>query len=555
MVHPLWAAFETVARDRPQAAAVTCRGETWSFRQLLGRATEIAERVSAVDAATPIVGLVAVRSAETIANMLGVLGAGRGFLPLDPDAPAEWSARLLATGNVEWVLDPGRRGRSSLRRAEGRGRGLESSFLPGSPPAYATFSSGTTGAPKGMVVSQSAVLALREALESAVYARVDGMIGRVSLNGPLWFDTSVKQWVQVTNGRELVLPTTEERSSVKAFRRFLAENPIDLLDATPSHARWLMSDRTVAHELPRVILLGGEAVPQDLWEHLSNRKGPVCFNLYGPAECTGDASVARVSGTEVNIGHPLPGVRIRVVRIDGASDALEEADIGASGELAISGWGVIPGYLPPQESSSAFRTVAGQRWFRSGDLGYRRPDGSFGLISRLDDMRKVLGKPVHPAVLEEALRGCENVEGAAATWISNEEDALVAFVVLRSGGSVSQVLEALRLTLPQYLLPAEVIEVEVIPLTDRGKIDHARLLRESAPPRRSNAETDLTMVVRRVLRRELDPGMSFFAQGISSLDLIRLHAALIDAGVEVAVLDLFEASNLQELLSIMGTRP
>jgi amino acid adenylation domain-containing protein/FkbM family methyltransferase len=407
--------FSAQAAMTPERVAVRDGGASLRFGELDLASDAVAAQLERVGVRRG--GRVAVlceRSAATVAAVLGALKAGAAFVPIDPGDPAARIAFLLDDAQPIAVVGPAR-----LRPLVANGIAwlpLEETLrLPRvqSPPdggagpddiAYVIYTSGSTGAPKGACVSHRSVVHLAEVLQRTAYAGLPASV-RVTLNAPLSFDASIKQLVQLLFGRTLIVVPEAARRDGAALLALLAAEAVDVLDCTPSHLRLLRAAGLLSGAASaRRVLVGGEPIDAETWQALTRHPALEFVNVYGPTECTVNASFAPVLADQSpSIGRPLPNVRIELL-----DERLEPVGIGAVGELFIGGAGVALGYhARPALTAERFLPdphVAGARRYRSGDFGRQLPDGRIELLGRRDDQVKLRGYRIELGEIESALR-------------------------------------------------------------------------------------------------------------------------------------------------------
>jgi amino acid adenylation domain-containing protein/FkbM family methyltransferase/non-ribosomal peptide synthase protein (TIGR01720 family) len=417
-------AFSEVAAARPEAEAVVLGERVVTFAELHAEARRVgAALVHLGVKAGDRVGVVVDRTPETIAHLLGVMFAGAAYVPIDPSWPEERRSSVLGTAGCTFVID-------DTFVAEG------SAPLPHVPPdaaAYVLFTSGSTGVPKGVVVEHRSLRHLIEALEFAVYQPLGiHSRARVSVNGALTFDTSVKQVFQLLQGRTLVLVPEDVRLDGAALLSYAEAMGLEVLDATPSQLTWLVEAGLATHPgRVRAVLAGGEALSRTLWHAMRRPGAPTLVNLYGPTECTVDAT-AHILGADDDaplLGRPLPNMAVCV-----CDAALRPVPVGVPGELVIAGPGVARGYLGDAETTAAkflpnpLPGLPGTRVYRTGDRGRVRPDGRLEFLGRVDDQVKVRGHRVELGEVEQGLARHEAVRAACA--LLTDDQRLVAAVAV-----------------------------------------------------------------------------------------------------------------------------
>ncbi|NNC09597.1 amino acid adenylation domain-containing protein, partial [Corallococcus exiguus] len=345
-------------------------------------------------------------SVEALVGILGTLKAGGAYVPIDPSYPRDWLAHVLQDTGAPVVLTQ-QRLRDSLPPhsahtlcldSDSADFALESQDAPVTSVtpehlAYIIYTSGSTGRPKGVMIQHRSVLNLRVALAATVHA--DARPGeRVSVNAPLSFDASVKQLIQVLDGHTLCIVPDEARADVGELVNRIAQDALDVLDCSPAHLRLLVDEGLLERKaIPRRVLVGGEAVDPATWRHLAQAPRPRVFNVYGPTECTVDATACAFDASPTpTIGRPLPNVRVYVL-----DRTLRPVPVGVAGELFIGGEGVARGYLNRPELTAdrfipdAFSSTPGARLYRTGDVVRWRADGMLDYLGRADFQVKIRG--------------------------------------------------------------------------------------------------------------------------------------------------------------------
>ncbi|MDT0454473.1 amino acid adenylation domain-containing protein [Streptomyces sp. DSM 41527] len=426
-------AFDAALAAGGAAPAVVAADGTVSFAELERAASAVAAVLLAAGTAVEEpVAVAAERSWRTVAAMIGVLRAGAVYLPLDTAAPAARQTALLRSVSARRVIT----GQAGTVPPEVAGEfevlvpDLTAAPATAGPPevgprqaAYIIFTSGSTGAPRPVVVEHGSAAHLYRALEQTVYAGTGSRL-RVAVNAPLTFDASVKQLVQLAAGHTLCLIPEETRYNGGDLLAYLAEQRADVFDCTPSHLRVVLAAaQDAAATLPAVLLVGGEAVDQPLWDSLAALEGVRAFNVYGPTECTVDTTVAEIAeGAQPSIGRPLPGTDVMVLDQD-----LRPVPAGRAGELCVAGPQVARGYLGDADAT-ARRFVTTQalpggerRVYRTGDRVRFRADGTLAYLGRTDDQVKLRGYRVEPGEVQ-AILGTHPAVGQALVMAGKGED-------------------------------------------------------------------------------------------------------------------------------------
>ena len=425
-------------------------------------------------------------------GLLAVLKAGGAYVPLDPSYPVERLRDMLADSRPVVLLT-----QASLRERVGA-LGVPAVALdadaaawaerpetdlarPGLTPehlAYVIYTSGSTGRPKGVMVRHGAVVNLATALQSRIYAAHPAPL-RVGVNAPLVFDGSVKQVVQLLAGHALCVVPEAVRRDPAALVAWLRRECVDAVDVTPSLLRLALAEGLGRDGgFPRLVLVGGEAVDEEMRGRML-RVPTRFYNVYGPTECTVDATVREVgaSGPPAAIGGPLPNVTSYVL-----DPALLPVPVGVAGELYVGGAGLARGYLgrPGQTAErfvpDPFGGHAGARLYRTGDRVRWLADGTLEYLGRLDVQVKVRGFRIELGEIEARL--LEHPDVREAVVVAREdapgEKRLVAYVA--GGAPDAETLRAhLAGRLPEYMVPAAFVRLDALPLTPNGKVDRKAL--------------------------------------------------------------------------------
>ncbi|MFD3698351.1 amino acid adenylation domain-containing protein [Streptomyces sp. NPDC058646] len=602
--------FEERAAAVPEATALVAQDGRLDFAGLNARANRLA-RLLIERGAGPerYVVLALPRTTELIVGLLAVLKTGGAYVPVLTDQPAERLAHIyadarpvctLTTGELAGRIPAGAPSllvdapevRAVLEGAQDGGNVRDEERLaPASPahPAYLIYTSGSTGLPKAVVVEDRNLTALFHAHHHQFIgpevAAHGGRRFRAALVPALTFDTAIEPLLWMAAGHEMHLLSDEVRHDPAALVGYVGRERIDFLDVTPSYLPQLLTEGLLPAEghRPPVLMLGGEAVGEGLWQRLATEPGVHAYNFYGPTETTIDAVFCRMRADEApSIGRPLENLGAYV--LDGA---LRPVPAGVPGELYLAGAQLARGYLG-RPDLTAERFVAdphgapGARMYRTGDLARWRRDGALEYLGRADDQVKIRGLRIEPGEIESALTACPGI-GQAVVVVHRDsagESRLVAYTVDAKdrtdtageqgrpapGTDPATLRDLLAARLPDYMVPSAFVTVDEIPLTSTGKLDRralpAPVLRAAAVGRapRDAREQVLCELFAEVLGLpSVGIDDDFFALGGHSLLATRLISrtrSVLDA--ELPIRAVFEAptvAGLSRLLDRGRRRP
>ncbi|AVT35238.1 non-ribosomal peptide synthetase [Plantactinospora sp. BB1] len=582
--------FQHRAASTPDRPAVVYGDTTLTFGELNARANRLARHLATRGvAAETLVGVCLPPGPELPVAVLAVLKAGGGYVPLDPDGPAERVAFQLRDAGLKLVVTVAEVA-TRLRLPSAEMLRLDTDLPPADPdeptadpapvagpdnPAYAIYTSGSTGRPKGVLVSHRALAAFHDAMRAAVYGGHLDRPARVVLNAPVTFDASLQQLVLLLDGHELHLLPPSLRRDNHGLVRYLRGQGIAAVNATPTQLATLVDAGLLAPAgadgtPPALLIVAGEALPGPLAATLAAAPATAVYNCYGPTEATVNATYLRltadVSGAAPPIGRPLPGYHVYVLDERG-----RPVPPGVPGELYLGGPGLARGYLG-RPDLTAERFVPdpfgdGGRLYRTGDLGRYRADGRLDFLGRIDDQVKINGFRVEPAEVAEALRRHPDVRDAVATVRDGVAGPrLVGYYVAGTGApSLDALREFLGERLPPYMVPAVLVPIDAIPTTRGGKVDRAALpAPDSSRPELTAAyqaprfptEDVLCAVWAAALgvdRVGIDD--DFFALGGDSIRSIQMRAVAAERDVAFSVQQLFEHRTVRRLAAAIAAAP
>ncbi len=629
--------FQEQARRTPDATALVCGATNWTYAELNARANRLAHALIARGAGPETcVALALPRTAEHIAGLLAVLKTGAAYVPVDPELPAERIRFLLADTRPACVLtttaagerlpdtatalclddpatvrDLGNRPVTDPTDADRR-----SPLTPGHP-AYVSYTSGSTGQPKGVVVEHRQLTNLffdhkAELIDPETAAARRRL--RAALTAAFSFDTAWEGPLFLAAGHELHLVEDAVRLDPPALVAYITDRRIDFLDLTPTYLHQLLAAGLCTGEghRPRILMVGGEAIDTALWEKLRTLPGTTAYNYYGPTECTVDAVYCRIADQD---GQPVIGRPGRNVQAYVLDAALNPVPAGVPGELYLAGDQIARGYLG-RPALTAERFVAnpfahagsgsaggtcgdpgvpctcgapGSRMYRTGDRARWTPDGILEYLGRADGQVKVRGFRIEPGEIETALARHPGVAHAVVTVREDTpgDRRLAAYVVPAAGipgrdahtripasrradGRTSpdptQVdNETLRAwaaaRLPEYMVPGAFVLLDQLPLTSNGKLDRAALPVPEAPaarngraPRSSREKVLCALFAETLGVRQVGIDDDFFALGGHSLLAAKLISRIRPAlGAELSIRTLFEAPTVADLAEALET--
>ena len=488
--------FEAQVEQTPDTVAVVCGDAQLTYRELNCRANQLAHflRQQGVGPET-LVGVCMERSLTLIIALLGVLKAGGAYVPVDPTAPQERSAFMLAETQAPVLLTqhhllprlPASSAQMVCLDTDWETLAHASAANPDSTVgaehlAYVMYTSGSTGRPKGVSVRHRSVVRLVKDTNYASFTAADVFLQCA----PVAFDASTFEiWGCLLNGARLVI-FPAQTPSLAELGRALQRYQVTTLWLTAGFFHLMVEESLDSLHSVRQLLAGGDVLSVPHVQKVLHAL-PACrlINGYGPTEnttftcCYAPTEPERI-GWSVPIGRPIANTQVYIL-----DPRLEPVPIGVSGEVYIGGDGLARGYFNCPELTAEkfiphpFSTTPGARLYRSGDVARYLPDGHIEFLGRLDHQVKIRGFRIelgeietvlgqHPAVRETVLLAREDIPG---------DKRLVAYIVPEPGQTPqhSALRHFLTEKLPEYMVPSAFVMLEGFPLTHHGKIDRGAL--------------------------------------------------------------------------------
>jgi tyrocidine synthetase-3 len=558
--------FELTCSGNGDDPAVATEARPFSYREINQRANALAwhlqdeYRIGKGD----IVGITAGHSELTIIGLLAILKTGAAFLPLDPACPRDRRNYMLGDASVslvltesqwlfDWVDYPGALFALDIQLSQLEDR-EENPVDLASPedPAYVLYTSGSTGAPKGVIISNRS---FSNYLQWANRFYFDDTKGKpFAFFTPLTFDLTLTSLFTTLLRGDTVLAFPEKDPGLLLTEVF-SRPGIRAVKLTPSHISLLKHLPLQKTEIAYAIV-GGEALTREQVDTLRNlNKAIRIFNEYGPTEATVGCTIKEIADQtgEITIGRPISNVSVYILDRNG-----HLVPDGLAGEIAVGGEALALGYMGKPEltaekfANSSFGT--GQRLYRTGDVGRWLPNGELEYLGRKDQQLKIRGYRIEAGELTGLLK----TYIAQDVFVTVRQDQsnvkyLVAYYTAPTGIDVAAAKKYMAEKVPDYMIPAYFVRLDEFPLTTNGKVDVRRLPdplsgnRETkviAP--RTTTEEKLAVIWKEVLSRDtISMEDKFFEIGGHSLNAAQLASRIYkQLEIRIELKDIFEKETI-----------
>jgi amino acid adenylation domain-containing protein len=585
---PIDQLIERQSALQPESVALIYPDGTMTYADLDHRANQLARflRQSGLRRGDRV-GIWLERSSEMVVALLSVLKAGGVLLPLDPRMPLERLLFILQDAQAAFLLTRDEMAHKlpnlstplislDMKSAEIASCSPDTltSWIGLSDPVYVLYTSGSTGTPKGVLIPHRALLNHSLwVIETFGYSRSTVGIQYTSLS----FDVSIGEiFDPLISGGKLVIPHPDRYLDPDYLLELMKSVGVTTIDTVPPLLYMLLENKKfdLISTLEQ-IHCGGEAMPDDLPVLVHQRMEHTrLYNLYGPTETTVDSFFHLCKPDHeqppIPIGRPISNTRVYIL-----DSNLQPVPVGLAGELFIGGAGLAYGYLNRPKLTAEtflpdpFTSIPGERMYRTGDRARYRSDGTVEFLGRFDRQIKLRGMRVELGEIESVLLRHPRIERAIVEPAQTDQEGssgyLVAYLLAEDGQiSPDELKNYLKTKLPEYMLPADYVFLDAIPLLPSGKVDLQALRAlgtdRPRPAVSRRAYTALEKVIVQIWEEVLGihtvgVDEDFFFLGGHSLLAIRSAALLNDLfHLELPLRQIFETRTVSALAQFMRQR-
>ena len=574
-VHEL---FTEQAERTPDKTALVFEDKIFTYKQLDEMSASLAHflREKGIKP-NDIVPIISKRSWHVIVAMLGVLKAGGAYMPVSPDFPKDRMQYMFETANATMALTYGYQGDLEIDTIDlsevdytKNPSALENVNTPDDL-CYVIFTSGSTGKPKGVSIRHFNAANYCMDSDNNVCHKIiqEGNHSIVSVTN-IVFDIFVTESIlALLNGITIYFANDEEVVSQKKLAELITKHSIDVIQTTPTKMKSYILDKQNLEYLQtlKIMILGGEALPFELYQELTEYTHAKIFNIYGPAETTVWSTNQEIQ-KHITIGKPIANTQIYI--IDKHQKLLP---IGVAGELCIAGDGVGAGYLNrPDLTAEKFvpnpfatkENHHGKVMYHTGDLARWRADGEIEYLGRIDTQVKIRGLRIELGEIESVMSSYPGIEMTAVTDKRDENGRqyLVGYYTSKVNIEEKDLRCFLSAKLPKYMVPNYFMHLDFMPMTASGKTERKSLPapdfskqtnRYTYVSPKTETEKQLAKIWSELLEVEqIGRDDDFFELGGDSLLAIHFVSKIANIfRVELSVKDVLENTTLEKISAVI----
>lgn len=557
--------FEEQAERTPDNTAVVFNGKILSYRSLNDQANQLGQYLRNEYNIVPddLIGIKLDRSEQMIVVILGILKSGAAYVPIDVNYPDERIAYIEKDSQCKVVIGQEELEKFSAKQKELSTKNLEKYIKPHHL-AYVIYTSGTTGNPKGTLLEHRNVVRLfftEKPLFDFNENDVWTMFHSYSFDFSVW-----EMYGALLYGGKLIVVPKEIAQNTPEFLELLYKHSVTILNQTPSAFYNLIDCEMPSKKRDfklRNIIFGGEALnPFLLFSWHKKYPETKLINMYGITETTVHVTYKEIGEKEINfeqsnIGKAIPTLSCYI--LDVSKQLVPE---GVFGELYVVGAGLARGYLNrPELTSEKFINnpfIAGERMYKTGDIGRWISGGDIEYKGRQDDQVKIRGHRIELGEIEKSLSLEKAIRQSVV--IVDKDKNIVAYYISDIPLDKKVLQQNLSTLLPDYMLPSYYVQVEEIPLTSNGKVDRSSLpaiqlkdlIKEEYAAPRTKEEKLLVSICSEVLKHDMiSIKDSFYNLGGDSIKSIQIITQLKSAGFYLKITDLLHHPVLEDLAKMI----
>ncbi|BDZ69586.1 non-ribosomal peptide synthetase [Methanobacterium petrolearium] len=559
--------FEKQVEKNKNKIVLTAEDGEFTYAELNKKANRIANALlkQGVNVEDRIIFMLK-RDSRLIATMLGIVKAGCVFIPVDPEYPEERIKQVIEDSDAKYVITE-----EDLPNASDLPNALDVDELlleddeknpnPRLSPdnlCYMIYTSGSTGKPKGVMLTHGGITNYVSPVPQniPIHALVRKSRKMISISTVSFIVFLREILATITNGMPVVFANEEQSINPLKLVELFEKTGADAFGATPTRLLQYLEIDEIKKTMPRckVIIVGGETFPPQLYNIMSQYTQAEIYNSYGPTEITIASHGKLIESDDISAGEPLLNVTDRIMDIDA-----NPLPYNIVGELYVAGAGVARGYWNNEElTNERFIMYNGLRYYNTGDLAKRDSAGELYVLGRIDRQIKLRGLRIELGEIENVINQYPGVKSAfVLVKTMHDTEHLCAYFTENEKIDVADLRNTLLAELPTYMVPSYFVRMKEFPMTPNGKTDLNNFpdpqkedyeLAEMVEPE-TDLEKDIADMCSEILgTTNFGVTTDLFQLGLTSLSVLKLVSEISHKfGVSVNVTNIMRARNIREI--------
>ncbi|WP_428741192.1 amino acid adenylation domain-containing protein [Tenacibaculum sp.] len=562
--------FNDKVKQHPNKIAIKDDFTELSYKQVQELSTTIAKNLLSLKEDTNLIGVLLNRSAYTVVVLLGVLKAGKSYIPLDPSFPKKRLQYIIDHSNLQTIISDQEKAlifdncnsillESIVSEVKTEKEFVLPTVLPNDT-AYIIYTSGSTGNPKGVEIGHRSLLNFLLSIKEKPGVKQEDVLFAVTTYS---FDISILEFfVPLISGASVYVASNKTLDDYSKTIETIQRVSPTIIQATPSFYQLLINGGWEGNKEVK-LFCGGDLLSEDLTTRLLSNCSEL-WNMYGPTETTIWSSVKKITTKKEasNIGNPIANTKFYVL-----DDNLQFLPIGSNGVLYIGGEGLAKGYYKDanQTAEKFVKNPHGEGFiYNTNDLVKWNERGELIFLGRNDSQVKIRGYRIELGDIEDKLNQISQIQKAVVVVKKqqNQEAFLVAYIQKKDlEYNIQESISILEEELPEYMIPRAVFEIEEFPLTPNKKIDRKKLseqiinvVSKSEEFPKTELQKDLALLWKKVLgcKHEISLKENFFALGGHSLNAVKLsHEINKKYGVNIGLKSIFDHPTIASLANFL----
>ena len=557
--------FEEQVEKTPDNTAVVFENQNLTYSDLNKKANSLANYLKFIGITKSDVICISLnRSFELIVAIYAVLKSGASYVLIDPSLPQERITYIINNSESKYgIINNSTRDLIKISNSININNFDFSNYstenldnIPYNDNLCIIYTSGTTGNPKGVLLHKHGFLNLIFAFDKEMHiSKYKNILGIATISFDMFM---VELFSSTLLGNTLILANEEEQKNSIAISNLINKYSVDFFVTTPSRVELLLQDEC-NNPLKKVkaFQLGGEKLSSSLYNKLRNATNAKIFNGYGPTEITACCTNKLITSKDITIGTPISNVQIYICDSD-----LNLSPFGMIGEICVSGCGISNGYLNNDKANSKkfIKNPFGDGLiYRTGDLGKFRYNGEIEYIGRNDFQIKIRGLRIELSEIESRLNALKTVDSSVVLYKSDcKFPYLIAYVLSKDIINVHNIKLELSKTLPSYMIPRYIIQLDKFPITQNGKINKKALENYKLPtgiiknstdyiPPKNEKQKLFCDIWSSLLNINVGIDDDLFDIGADSLLAISFKTKLLSYNIDLPYADIFKYRTIRKL--------